>query len=279
MIRYGINNFVYSARRPFNPRRLFTLVHDKFILLQNSVPEDNDEDGDGGGDDDDDNDTDGTEADDESIDGGEAEAMQDVEDFEQQDPKVILKNKREHPAFHPVLRSKGFFWLATRPFQFGEWSQAGGMLTVGCGGPWFTYVPEEDWPEDKDVRKSIQNDFQEPWGDSRQEIVFIGESIDTDKITACLDDCLLNDEEMGKFKKVMNNKRLSKEQQMNKLGNIWEDGWEDWPEFDFEEGLNGEPAQNDVESSDGKKSKRLISEHLNHVNGHNHSSHKHKHGH
>lgn len=34
--RYGISSFVYQARRPFHPKRLFELVHDKFILLQNT---------------------------------------------------------------------------------------------------------------------------------------------------------------------------------------------------------------------------------------------------
>jgi hypothetical protein len=32
---YGISSFVYPARRPFHPKRLFDLIHDKFIVLQN----------------------------------------------------------------------------------------------------------------------------------------------------------------------------------------------------------------------------------------------------
>lgn len=141
--RYGINNFVYSARRPFHPRRLFELLHDKFILLQNNEAEEEDDE----------------EEEEEEDDEEQADEMDSnvgsVEDFDQLDPKVILSNKRGHPAFGPVLRSKGFIWLSTRPFQFGEWSQAGGMLTMGCGGPWFAEVPDEAWPEDKDVVDSI----------------------------------------------------------------------------------------------------------------------------
>lgn len=56
------------------------------------------------------------------------------------DPQIILQNKSKHPVFSCLLRSKGFFWLATRPYQIGEWSQAGGMLTLGGGGPWFCTV-------------------------------------------------------------------------------------------------------------------------------------------
>ncbi|KAJ5099985.1 hypothetical protein N7532_006986 [Penicillium argentinense] len=224
-LEYGINNFVYSARRPFHPRKLFSLLHDKFILLQDNEVDDEEEDED---------------EDDEKLDGAEEEDEMDtdtesVEDFDQPDPKDILDNKRNHAAFGPVLRSKGFFWLSTRPFQFGEWSQAGGMLTVGCGGPWFAEVPDEAWPDDQDVRESIANDFQGPWGDRRQEIVFIGEGVNETELTAILDECLLDDRDMKQWEKIMKNKRLSREAKTKKLAAIWEDGWEEWPQFEIED--------------------------------------------
>lgn len=210
---------MYSARRPFHPRRLFSLLHDKFILLQNNELDDEEEE---------------EEDDDESVDEMDTDT-ESVEDFDQPDPKDILNNKRAHPAFGAVLRSKGFFWLSTRPYQFGEWSQAGGMLTVGCGGPWFAEMPDDAWPEDKDVIESILNDFQAPWGDRRQELVFIGEGIDQEQITAILDECLLNDKAMKQWEKVMKNKRLSREAKTKKLAGLWEDGWEDWPAFEIAE--------------------------------------------
>ncbi|KAJ5450730.1 uncharacterized protein N7458_007179 [Penicillium daleae] len=251
-LEYGINNFVYSARRPFHPRRLFSLLHDKFILLQNNEVEEEQEG------DDMEEDADGDEQDDDEMD-TDSDSMQ---DFDQPDPEDILKNKRQHPAFGPVLRSKGFFWLPTRPFQFGEWSQAGGMLTVGCGGPWFAEVPDEAWPEDEDVIKSIQNDFQGPWGDRRQELVFIGEGIDQAAISALLDDCLLSDQDMRQWEKVMKNKKLSREAKTKKLASIWEDGWEEWPAFEIED--------------EEELGKHRISEYLGHQQGLNRV---HKHGH
>jgi hypothetical protein len=54
--------------------------------------------------------------------------------------QIILENKKNHPAFAGLLRSKGFIWLATRPNQHGEWSQAGGILAIGGGSPWFCTV-------------------------------------------------------------------------------------------------------------------------------------------
>ncbi|KAL1966597.1 hypothetical protein VTN77DRAFT_4008 [Rasamsonia byssochlamydoides] len=218
-VEYGINNFVYTARRPFHPRRLLQLLHDKFILLQNTE-QDSEAGEEGGSEGDDETD----EKDDDSV-----------EDFDQPDPATILANKRVHPAFGPVLRSKGFFWLATRPLQFGEWSQAGGMLTIGCGGPWFVEVPREMWPEDKDVYELIERDFRDPWGDRRQEIVFIGEGVDIDQITTCLDQCLLNDEEMTRWEDVMRNEKISRDEKVAVLGRTWEDGWEPWPAFEIED--------------------------------------------
>lgn len=49
-------------------------------------------------------------------------------DFEAQpqlDPVGRLASKQACPAFGPLLRSKGFLWLASRPRISGEWSQAG----------------------------------------------------------------------------------------------------------------------------------------------------------
>ncbi|KAF7592397.1 hypothetical protein BBP40_000315 [Aspergillus hancockii] len=257
-VEYGINNFVYTARRPFHPRRLFNLIHDKFILLQNAEGEEE-----------------GTEDEaseersefEESEQDEEEDEDEGMEDFPQPDPQVILTNKRSHPVFRPILRSKGFFWLATRPYQFGEWSQAGGMLTVGCGAPWFAEVPEEAWPEDADVRKSIADDFQGPWGDRRQEIVFIGESIDIFAITKLFDECLLDDGEMKKWEEIMKKKRMAKAEKQEKMMQTWEDGWEEWPSFEEEE--EDEPEQ--------MKGKHRISEHLGHGHSHNHN-HSHKKG-
>ncbi|GFF37644.1 putative metal chaperone YciC [Aspergillus lentulus] len=267
-LEYGINNFVYTARRPFHPRRIFTLLHDKFILLQHNEAEEDDEEEDEKGDADEEQEDDNMEIDEDEDEDEDEDDDDDesISDFDQPDPSEILKNKCNHPAFGSVLRSKGFFWLATRPFQFGEWSQAGGMLTIGCGGPWFAEVPDEAWPEDPDVRKSIENDFQEPWGDRRQEIVFIGEGINTELITKLLDECLLDDDDMSRWAKIMSNKKLSYQQKKEKLGKLWEDGWEAWPEF----GIVDEDEEDNKEGGK-KKHKHHTSEYLGHAHSHSHS--------
>tara|TARA_R110001592_G_scaffold363391_1_gene687065 strand:- start:23375 stop:24586 length:1212 start_codon:yes stop_codon:yes gene_type:complete len=93
-----------------------------------------------------------------------------------------------------LIRSKGYFWLASRPDFAGQWSQAGGMARYGFGGMFWKAVPRERWPEDEDYLASIAESWQEPFGDMRQELVFIGQNLDRDHFMHTLDTCLLDDD-------------------------------------------------------------------------------------
>ena len=95
-----------------------------------------------------------------------------------------------------LLRSKGYFWLATRPEFAGQWSQAGGIARYGFAGMFWKAVPKENWPEDEDYLASIEKQWEEPFGDMRQELVFIGQGLDKDAMTEALNDCLLSEEEV-----------------------------------------------------------------------------------
>ena len=95
-----------------------------------------------------------------------------------------------------LLRSKGYFWLATRPEFAGQWSQAGGIARYGFGGMFWSAVPRSRWPDDPEYLASIEKSWEEPFGDMRQELVFIGQGLDERSVRSALDDCLLNDEEM-----------------------------------------------------------------------------------
>ena len=97
-----------------------------------------------------------------------------------------------------LIRSKGFFWLATRPEYAGQWSQAGGIARYGFAGLFWKAVPKKDWPEDEEYLASIKNQWVEPFGDMRQELVFIGQGLDQEKMTQKLDQCLLTKEEVLK---------------------------------------------------------------------------------
>lgn len=218
-----MRNFVYVRRRPFHPRRLFALLHDKFIL-QHPLDEVDEEEGDQDeemADDDDDDD------DDENMD-------MEEDPLDLPDPEVILENKRQHPLFSRLFRSKGEYWLATRPGRAGEWSQAGAMLTLQGGRPWFCTIPASEYETgNADIDKLVQHDLQAggKYGDRRQELVFIGEKLDIAAIEATLDACLLNDEEWKKWEDVMAQgegpNSGSKEEQFAKveeLMNLFDDG-------------------------------------------------------
>ena len=66
-------------------------------------------------------------------------------------------------------------------------SQAGGMARYGFAGLFWKAVPKDRWPEDEDYLASIHKNWQEPFGDMRQELVFIGQNLDARTITEALD--------------------------------------------------------------------------------------------
>lgn len=96
-----------------------------------------------------------------------------------------------------LLRSKGFFWLASKYRDAGSWSQAGGLMRHGFAGRWWRFVPKSQWPEDQESVAAIMGNWQPSTGDCRQELVFIGQNIDFVRLRAELDACLLTDDEMA----------------------------------------------------------------------------------
>lgn len=132
---YGIGSFVYRARRPFHPQKLYDFFSEAFVADQ--AP--------GGG---------------------------------------------------RLLRSKGFFWLASRPQWAGQWSQAGGVAQQGAAGRFWQSVPREEWPDDEEQVNYIMEKWQEPFGDRRQELVFIGQNLDQAALVRQLDACLLTEVEL-----------------------------------------------------------------------------------
>ncbi|XXK44752.1 zinc metallochaperone GTPase ZigA [Porticoccaceae bacterium nBUS_17] len=95
-----------------------------------------------------------------------------------------------------LIRSKGYFWLASRPEFAGQWSQAGGIARYGFAGMFWKAIPEKNWPTDEEYLASIKKSWIEPFGDMRQELVFIGQGLDKSGMTSALDDCLLSEEDV-----------------------------------------------------------------------------------
>ena len=97
-----------------------------------------------------------------------------------------------------LIRSKGFFWLGSRLEYAGQWSQAGGIARYGFAGMFWRSVPKQDWPTDEQTLASIKANWVEPFGDMRQELVFIGQGLDESAIKKALDECLVSEDDMLK---------------------------------------------------------------------------------
>jgi G3E family GTPase len=95
-----------------------------------------------------------------------------------------------------VMRSKGYCWIATHHDEAFRWSQAGVSIKMDQDGPWMCTVDESEWPEDEATRDWIRGTMEKPWGDRRQELVFIGSEMDEVVLRSRLEECLLTDDEM-----------------------------------------------------------------------------------
>ena len=161
--RFDIKSFVYRARKPFHPGRLNDLVVEPFFM----DPFENLED----------------EEDEEVERKGSEEEKKEHEKLKQLElqaiqDKALTKQKERTELMGELLRSKGFFWLATSNDVIGWWQQAGNVLRIHPVNPWMCLVPEmwADSPAEAEVMKDMKKPDGEVWEykDRRQEIVFIG---------------------------------------------------------------------------------------------------------
>ncbi len=100
-----------------------------------------------------------------------------------------------------IIRSKGLFWLASRPDQAISWSQAGGSLRADSAGVWWGSMPFKKRFEQQafvENQETIEKDWDKDFHDRKNEIVIIGVEIDTEKIKSELKSCLLTNHELEK---------------------------------------------------------------------------------
>ncbi|MDY7103240.1 MAG: GTP-binding protein [Actinomycetota bacterium] len=96
-----------------------------------------------------------------------------------------------------VLRSKGFFWVATRPDIQAIWHQAGPSVTFEPAARWLAATPRADWDVEPDELTDIEARWDPLVGDRVVELVFIGIELDRDAITAALDEAVLTADEIA----------------------------------------------------------------------------------
>lgn len=106
----------------------------------------------------------------------------------------------QHHFSSSIIRSKGLFWLASRPAQALVWSQAGGSLRADPAGVWWSSMPFQErirYATFVDHQKTIESGWHRIYGDRKNEIVFIGQDMDQAKIIAELNACLATDDELA----------------------------------------------------------------------------------
>jgi len=120
----------------------------------------------------------------------------------------MLAESPESAERHPmsrVIRSKGFAWIDEYPSSRMYWSHAGKNMVLQFEGLWWGAMHEKQIRMMEQLNQGEYDrvraeEWKEPWADRRQELVFIGQSLDEAGIREILDDCLLTDEELKEYK-------------------------------------------------------------------------------
>ena len=103
-----------------------------------------------------------------------------------------------------IVRSKGFFWLATRDVP-GLISQAGISIQFSAAGEWIATLPELEQQQILAEDKELASKWDDVHGDRATEIVFIGIDMDIEQVTTELDACLVVDEEWENSRNLKDN--------------------------------------------------------------------------
>ncbi len=89
-----------------------------------------------------------------------------------------------------LVRAKGYFWLAERGAEMGLLSVAGGVVRYDFPSYWWGAMVEAGKVQMDQRPELIAALWQEPYGDRRQELVFIGVGLDEAGIREALAACL-----------------------------------------------------------------------------------------
>ena len=109
----------------------------------------------------------------------------------------------QHTFPKNIIRSKGLFWIASRPDQALVWSSAGGSLKTDPAGVWWdsmSFSERINYADFVNNQQMIESEWSSDFGDRKIELVFIGQQLDVSAITKKLDECLLNQEEVSEWK-------------------------------------------------------------------------------
>eukprot|EP00526_Cylindrotheca_closterium_P013418 CAMPEP_0113618412 /NCGR_PEP_ID=MMETSP0017_2-20120614/9318_1 /TAXON_ID=2856 /ORGANISM="Cylindrotheca closterium" /LENGTH=523 /DNA_ID=CAMNT_0000527909 /DNA_START=166 /DNA_END=1737 /DNA_ORIENTATION=+ /assembly_acc=CAM_ASM_000147 len=181
--KIGVTSFVYKADRPFSTVKLLSLLDQWPVPIKDDL--------------------------DLSL----------LKEAQEGDYEVQSKDQEDSP-FLGVLRSKGFCWFAPTRWSGPKedvwrhntamyWSHAGKQFGITKAGQWWGTVSREEMKErlagdPVEYNRILEEDFvTEEFADRRQEIVFIGIGMDEEGIRRSLDDCLMKDKGMKRYREYL----------------------------------------------------------------------------
>ena len=193
---YQISSFVYKSRRPFSTfyngfMNRFFVTHfggseededeedDEEMNDANEEKKEEDGDGDGG---------------DEGEEDEEEQKMNDEQRINKLQEEGATKKGERQKEIGGLFRMKGYIWQASSHDYSGFVSSAGNVAKIDSPGTW-TVLEEKAWTGTDEEKASLRKDWVAPFGDRRQELVFIGQGMNHQKIQEILDSCLVSDEE------------------------------------------------------------------------------------
>lgn len=91
-----------------------------------------------------------------------------------------------------VIRCKGICWFKDEPDTCYIFEQAGRQVGLRNAGQWYATMPKKELEALKTVQPGLRRDWDEKYGDRMQKLVFIGQKLDKEAITAALDKCLID---------------------------------------------------------------------------------------
>mmetsp|Transcript_3589 Transcript_3589/g.9610 ORF Transcript_3589/g.9610 Transcript_3589/m.9610 type:complete len:495 (-) Transcript_3589:140-1624(-) len=187
---YQISSFIYKARRPFIPSMFNNNFVEKFFLCideDEDEEEEEEEEGEGQGDDD------NKEEEEKKSDEAKAEQTEAIKKLQEEG---AAKKSTRIDQIGALLRMKGYIWQATSHDFMGFISTAGNIARLDTPSVW-NVLEEKYWKGTDEEKAKLRKDWVTPYGDRRQELVFIGQELNHKAIQEILDSCLLSDEEMA----------------------------------------------------------------------------------
>lgn len=114
-----------------------------------------------------------------------------------------------------VVRSKGLMWIASRPDQAINWSQAGGSLNAEPAGVWWdslSKMERNQHPAFQANEERIMSRWTREFGDRMNELVLIGQNLDKEQLQKELEMCLCDADEIEAYHR----------------GILFDDPWPNW---------------------------------------------------